>query len=102
MKNSLGPIACLYLGACTAPPHIFVVTADEPVAEAILEFNGTSSKMAERNGRFGADSWARTGAGTITVKMKNGKTITCPIPPVEDGELEPHKFAIKTGVCAQS
>jgi starvation-inducible outer membrane lipoprotein len=90
------------ISGCTAPPHIFVVTTDEAASEAILEINGQSVKLAKRNGRFGGDSSVSDGAGKITVKLESGASVICPIGYITNGELEPHRFAIKQGQCVGS
>jgi hypothetical protein len=95
-------VASSIISGCTAPPHIFVVTTDEAASEAILEINGQSVKMAKRNGKFGGDFDGSDGAGKITVKMESGASVICPIGYITNGELEPHRFAVKQGQCVGS
>jgi hypothetical protein len=92
----------LGLCSCHAPPHIFAVTIDEGATEALLELNGTSVKLAERNGRFAGDSSVADGSGKIIVKLKSGKIVICTIGYITNGEVEPHNFAVKNGVCSGS
>jgi hypothetical protein len=95
-------VALSIISGCTAPPHIFVVTTDEPASEAVLEINGHAVKMAKRNGNFGGDFDGSDGSGKITVKLESGASVICPIGYVTNGEQEPHRFAVKRGQCVGS
>jgi hypothetical protein len=90
------------LCSCHAPRHIFVVTIDEGATEAVLELNGKSVKLAERNGRFAGDFFVGDGSGRIIVKLKSGKIVICTIGYITNGEIEPHNFSIKNGICSGS
>jgi uncharacterized lipoprotein YajG len=97
------PIVLVALGSvltgCRAPPHIFVVTTDVPATKAVLSVNGQTVALSEEAGRFAGDTAVVEGAGKIAVTLSSGQEIVCAIGYFTNGEFEPHRFAVKNGVC---
>jgi uncharacterized lipoprotein YajG len=93
------PLLCVGLTGCTAPPHIFVVTTDEPAIRAVMTINGQSVTLAEKGGRFAGDTAVVEGSAIIVVTLRSGRQVTCTIGYFTNGEFEPHRLAVKNGQC---
>jgi uncharacterized lipoprotein YajG len=93
-------VICGGLTGCTAPPHVFVVTTDEPAISAVMTINGQSVKLTEKGGRFAGDTNIVEGSATIVVTLQSRKQVKCVIGYFTNGEFEPHRLAVKNGQCA--
>jgi hypothetical protein len=104
VKRSLFPLSllCGGLTGCTAPPHVFVVTTDEPAISAVMTINGQSVKLADRAGRFSGDTNIVEGSAIIIVTLRSGTQVKCTIGYFTNGEFEPHRLSVKNGKCTGS
>ena len=101
MRSTGAMIGVLLLSACLAPPHHFVVQGGEEAIAATLTLNGESTPMAGSGTRFTGSRHVADASGSIQIDYSDGRSVTCTIGYITNGEFEPHRYQIKDGRCIE-
>ena len=93
-------LMALSVAGC-APSHRFDVRSDQPIKSIEPTFTNAKAPSVRLIDPNHAEVIANSAddSGEIRVNMADGKTVSCRIGYVTNGEQEPHRLTVKDGRC---